>query len=254
MLANYHTHTWRCNHAEADERAYIEAAISAGIKVLGFSDHTPYPGVNSWFRMGVEEAAAYFDTVRRLRQDYAEAIEIHAGVEAEYYPAHFPDLLALLRQNGCEYMVLGQHYNRNEQGTAYNGTATADAVQLTDYADEVVEAIGTGYFTYVAHPDIIHYVGEDETLYLAQMRRICRAAKEMNLPLELNLLGLAAGRNYPDRRFWAIAAEEGNRAVLGCDAHKAAALNAPETEAAGRQFLADFGITPEDVVPLVTLR
>ena len=43
MLANYHTHTWRCNHARGSEREYVEQALTTGIRVLGFSDHTPCP-------------------------------------------------------------------------------------------------------------------------------------------------------------------------------------------------------------------
>ena len=31
MIANYHTHTWRCHHAGGTERQYIESAIAAGI-------------------------------------------------------------------------------------------------------------------------------------------------------------------------------------------------------------------------------
>ena len=41
MIANYHTHTWRCRHADGTEREYVETAIEAGFKILGFSDHTP---------------------------------------------------------------------------------------------------------------------------------------------------------------------------------------------------------------------
>ena len=42
MIANYHTHTWRCNHAHGVEKQYIEKAIGQGLQILGFSDHTPY--------------------------------------------------------------------------------------------------------------------------------------------------------------------------------------------------------------------
>ena len=30
MIANYHTHTWRCRHADGTEREYVETAIEAG--------------------------------------------------------------------------------------------------------------------------------------------------------------------------------------------------------------------------------
>ena len=42
MIANYHTHTHRCNHAIGRERDYIENALSGNLEVLGFADHTPY--------------------------------------------------------------------------------------------------------------------------------------------------------------------------------------------------------------------
>ena len=42
MTENYHTHTYRCGHAVGTERDYVEAALKAGIRTLGFSDHTPH--------------------------------------------------------------------------------------------------------------------------------------------------------------------------------------------------------------------
>ena len=46
MKYTYHTHTARCHHATGEDEEYVRAAIDAGIKVLGFSDHAPmpYPG------------------------------------------------------------------------------------------------------------------------------------------------------------------------------------------------------------------
>ncbi len=256
MLANYHTHTWRCNHARGDERSYVEQAIAAGIRILGFSDHTPCPfpdGHNSWFRMSVADCPDYFETIRRLRDEYADRIQIHVGVELEYYPAIFPAQLDLLRRQGCEYMLLGQHYLYNEEDSIYCGNPTDDPARLIQYVDQTIDGLSTGLFTYLAHPDLLHFTGDRDT-YLLHMRRLCRAAREQNVPLELNLLGLHDGRNYPTRIFWELAAEEGNRTVLGCDAHCPEALNRPETETAGRRFLAELGLTPEDTVPLVKLQ
>ena len=36
MIANYHTHTPRCNHAVGSEEEYVQQALKAGIKILGF--------------------------------------------------------------------------------------------------------------------------------------------------------------------------------------------------------------------------
>ena len=42
MKANYHTHTKRCQHAFGEDREYVEEAIRAGLRILGFSDHCPW--------------------------------------------------------------------------------------------------------------------------------------------------------------------------------------------------------------------
>ena len=42
MDYNYHTHTFRCQHASGTEREYIESALAAGITKIGFSEHIPF--------------------------------------------------------------------------------------------------------------------------------------------------------------------------------------------------------------------
>ena len=223
MIANYHTHTFRCGHAEGTEREYVERAIAGGLRILGFSDHTPYDYFDSTprnrpIRMMPEELPDYADTVRTLREEYRGRIELPLGVEAEYYPKYFPRLLELLRENGVEYMILGQHFLGNEIGEAYSGRPTLDRKLLERYVSQTAEALDTGLFTYFAHPDLLHYIGS-KTVYEREMRRLCRKALETHTPLELNLLGVRENRHYPNKRFWRIAAEEGNEVILGSDAH-----------------------------------
>ena len=43
MKTNYHTHTYRCKHAMGNDERIVERAINAGIDILGFSDHNPWP-------------------------------------------------------------------------------------------------------------------------------------------------------------------------------------------------------------------
>ena len=79
MIANYHTHTPRCNHAWGTEEEYVERALEAGLQILGFSDHSPqlFPGTYySHFRMRPELLQDYVDTVLRVREQYRGKIEI----------------------------------------------------------------------------------------------------------------------------------------------------------------------------------
>lgn len=127
--ANYHTHTPRCHHAVGSEEEYIAFALERGLRILGFSDHTPYifpDGYYSSFRMRPEEAEGYFETVRGLRDKYRGQLEIYAGLEAEYYPRHFGALLDFLRRFEPDYMILGQHCINDEYDGVYSGDPTDD--------------------------------------------------------------------------------------------------------------------------------
>ena len=130
MKANYHTHTYRCHHAVGTEREYVEAAIRAGLQILGFSDHSPYvfkDGHYSSFRMRPEELPEYVLTLSGLREEYKEQIQIHIGLEAEYYRENWSDYLNLLKGSGVEYLILGQHYADGEYpGAEYSGKPSDD--------------------------------------------------------------------------------------------------------------------------------
>ena len=255
MIANLHTHTPRCRHASGTEAEYVRCALDAGLQTLGFSDHTPYPfpnGYYSTFRMFPEELAGYVAAVEDVRRRYAGQIQIHLGVEAEYYPKYFKDMVAMVKDQGIEYMLLGQHMLYDEMEGIGTGAPTADPVLLRQYCDQTIDAMYTGLFTYFAHPDIMNFAGE-EAVYRREMRRLCRAAKECNLPLEINLLGLYLQRQYPDPRFWEIAAEEGCKVVLGVDAHKPESLLDEITVRKGRELAGRFGIEIMETVELVRL-
>lgn len=252
MIANYHTHTIRCNHARDGEEAYVQAALEAGLKVLGFSDHTPYffPGdYYSGFRMRPEELADYCETVLALRKKYAGRIEIPLGLELEYYPELFPGLLPFLQDAGIAYLLLGQHFVGNEIGAHYSGRPTADEDVLGQYCRQTADAMNTGLFSYFAHPDLLFFTGSEKA-YREHMSLICREAKSCGIPLEINLLGIREGRNYPNPLFWELAAREGCSVVLGCDAHAAAHLLEQKAEPAARALAARFGLEVLDTVPL----
>ncbi len=221
MIANYHTHTWRCQHAYDEEWRYVETAIEKGLKILGFSDHTPvvFPDYNPRVRMSPDQLEDYVKVVLSLRDEYKHDIEIHLGFEVEYYPASFDAYLEMISPYPIEYLLLGQHFVGNEIGEPYSGHPTYSDDLLVRYCDQCKDALETGKFTYLAHPDLINYIGDNHRLYESSMRGLCQKAKELSIPLEINLLGIEGNRNYPNEKFWEIAGEEGNDVILGSDAH-----------------------------------
>ena len=252
MLINLHTHTPRCRHARGSERDYIETALRAGMEVLGFSDHAPilFPGsYYSTMRMYPEETADYVGTLLRLREEYRGKIRILIGFELEYYPDLFRPTMDFLSRFPVDYLILGQHYLDNEIGSPYVARGTDDSASLRRYVDQCCAGLDTGRYTYLAHPDVFLFTG-DEAVYDAEMERLCRKALETDTPLELNLLGAGTHRHYPDDRFWAIAGRVGCTAVLGCDAHKPEALLVARAELQCRTLAERHDLRLQETVPL----
>ena len=243
MFANYHTHTPRCHHAVGDEREYIENAIKAGIKILGFADHSPQlfdDGFVSGIRMRPDEAEEYVTKLRRLGEEYKDDITVYVGFEAEYFPALFPALRQFSRDLGVDYLIMGQHCLIHERNDIWVGRPAPDRERLTLYVDQVLEGLATGAYTYLAHPDMFFFTG-NEAVFREEMTRLCQGVKALGLPVEVNMLGVMDHRHYPSERFFHIAAEVGNDVIVGCDAHNPAALLDIESQKKTRAFAEQLG-------------
>ena len=252
MIANYHTHTSLCHHASGELFEYVDNAIKRGLQIFGFSDHAPqwYPGnFRSRIRMLPEELTGYCRDVRQLQQEYAGKLQIPLGLEAEFYPALFPRLLEEAKDAGVEYLLLAQHWIGNELDEPYVGHPHNDETILERYCSQIADALQTGLFTYIAHPDLVNYKG-DPKIFDRHMRWLCREANAANTPLELNFLGMMADKHYPRESFWRIAGEEGCTVVFGMDAHDPEHVLDEQVERAARRMAARCGLKVVDTVAL----
>lgn len=251
MLKNYHTHTFLCGHAEGEIRDYVETAIKAGTKVLGFSDHVPMTDFprkgllrhKSDFRIPLKKLPFYIESLIQLREEYSSDIKILIGFEAEYYPEMFDKMLKLLSPYPYDYLIQGQHFIGNEYDDKVRCVALSDdPIRLKKYVDQTVEGMKTGVFSYLAHPDVYNFTGADD-VFRAEMSRICETSSELNIPLEYNLLGHRDRRHYPSERFFRVAAEYNCPIILGCDAHEPEALANIAQEEEAIAVLKKCGVT-----------
>lgn len=251
MLANYHTHTWRCRHACGEDKEYVEHAILGGIKVLGFSDHCPFifdDGHVSGTRMLPSQLDDYFSSLTALRDEYSSDIKIYIGFEAEYIPELMDAQNRLFADYPVDYMIMGEHFLGREPFSDYTGFPTADESVLKKYVDTVIEGMDTGKYKYLAHPDLLNFTGSDE-VYSKHFSRLCRYLKERDIPVEINLLGVRDGRHYTSGRFLELARKTGNSVIIGCDAHSPQVLSSlPEQERCA-ELAAEYGLTVVDFLP-----
>ncbi len=256
MKYNYHTHTFRCHHADGKDEDYVKQAIEHGFESIGFSDHCPYvfpQGYVSTIRMLPEEAPEYVQSIRELAAKYAGQIEIKVGFEMEWYPDLIPVQSVFLKTLDLDYLILAQHFTENEyeRVSVYAGSKTRSNKILDKYIEQLIAGAESGLFSYVCHPDLINFAGSDK-VYKNKMRAMLQRLKELDLPVELNLLGYCGGRQYPSKRFFELVKEVGNDVVIGIDAHtpdfydKDYYLNEMV-----REFSDDCGIVPLEEVKLI---
>jgi len=249
IRTNFHSHTTRCNHATGRDEEYVQAAIAAGYRQLGISDHSPFPdheGQVSGMRMHVTEFPDYLRSCQSLRENYAGEIEVFIGLEAEYYKPYHPWLLDLVQTHQLDYLILGSHYDDPIEDV-YFGAIKSPRL-LRRYTDHTIAGMRTGHFCALAHPELfmIGYPRFDADCKAAS-RDIIQAAIQLNLPLEYNLAGLypqswRTGPGYPTPGFWEIAAQEGATAIIGLDAHDPARYADTEVYDNAVQHLKDLGI------------
>ena len=230
MLTNYHTHTTRCGHAEGTEEEYILTALRCGFKVLGFSDHTPWayatPGFVSRIRMLPFQLDDYVLTCAGCGRN----MPTNSTSASASRQSHFPAYLGWLREEterlDIEYLILGCHYDTTDEQDArasrFGGSpSTAHGRR---YAEQVVEALETGLYRYLAHPDLFFEPGDG----LRRRRReslpghLCRSGAAGHPPrVQHGRTDLQASRRlsglHPDE-FWRIAAESPRQGHHGCDA------------------------------------
>lgn len=246
MDYNYHTHTARCGHASGGDEEYILRAISCSIRDMGFSDHMPLSfadGHESGFRVPIAQVGDYMASLSALREKYKDKINLRIGFEMEVYPSRFDEMVASAREYGAEYLLLGQHMIGEEWPDGfYVIKGSEDPAQLMEYTDCVVMGIESGLFTYVAHPDLFCYTGNDHAFYEEQVLRICNAALAHNVPLEINLLGIRGKRHYPQDKFWAIAGQAGCPVTFGFDSHKPEDAYDEASIAVAKDMVRRFGL------------
>ena len=231
---NYHTHTYRCMHASGKDEEYVLEAIKGGIKVLGFSDHTPWrydSNFVAYMRMKESHFYDYYTSIQALKLKYKDQIDIKIGLECEYFKRYMPWLIQLAKIYELDYLILGNHYYQSDEFRIYFGSVCNHDDYLIKYVDEAIEALETGYFTYLAHPDLFMR-GRDEfdDFAKAQSLRLLQACKRLNIPIEYNLEGLRFMDEfetiaYPHPEFWDLVSEVGNEVIIGYDAHHPKSLS-----------------------------
>lgn len=220
---NYHTHTYRSGHSEyCSDEEILKASKQKGITKLGFSEHIPNPNLilpDENHRMLYSEVDDYISSINKMKNANPD-MTILSGFEAEFDPMK-ESFLGEMREK-VDYMILSQYFVPKG---LMNVTGTNNPNYPIEYANMVSKAIDSGIFDIVSHPDIFMQFKDtmntdenkklfDENSVIAS-QIICEKAKDMGLPIELNLKDFEENKDYS---FWKIAQEiEGLKILKNVD-------------------------------------
>ncbi len=227
---NYHTHTYRCGHAQDDftDEDYVLEFIKQGFKRICFTDHMPEKNKidkRTNMRMDYSQKEEYYQSIKSLQDKYKDKIKIELGFEAEYLPGDEEYLLELKKETNK--IILGQHFVLNKGKLRIFRQADFTDKELLKYAEYIETAMKIGIPDIIAHPDIYmlnrNTFGKIETK-VANL--ICKAAEKYQIPLEINLtypclyyLHKRGSIVYPCKEFWQIASNYNIKVLYGVDAH-----------------------------------
>ena len=252
MKNNYHTHTPRCNHAVGSEEEYVEKAIESNFSTLGFSDHCPLPDINDTriaiMRMAESEIDIYVYAIETLKKKYEGKINILLGLECEYFPSKMEWLKKIVKTFNIQYLILGAHYIEYKDGTFSNYMGSkCTKEEVIDYQNNCIEAMETGLFLYLAHPDLfVKGYGKWDDLAIKVSENICQRAKQLNIPLGYNLNGFNNFYNkrvysYPYNQFWEIASKYQCDVLIEYDAHNPLLLSRDDLYQQAERILSKMG-------------
>ena len=233
LKANYHTHTTFCDGDEAAERM-VQRALELGFGHLGFSGHMDEEIHMDW--------SAYVAEIVRLRETYADRIDILCGVELDtlYDPASCP---------GAEYVIGSTHYVDVDVPFSRAVDYGADVSQrLCDecfggdwyamcrsYYELEAQVFDRLHCTFVGHFDLItrfndqmQAFDEEDPRYLGPALEAMEHLVRQGVPFEINCGAHNRGRKeelYPRRSLLKALHDFGGQIFINSDAHQATCLN-----------------------------
>jgi histidinol-phosphatase (PHP family) len=258
MLSDYHLHlrpddrdaTPATHFTAANAERYRGVAHERGIAELGVSEHVyrfrqaltiwQHP---LWREYAVDDLDEYCRFVR-------EETDLKLGIEADFILGAEDRTASLLEGHDFDYVVGSVHFLAEKaldmhEYTVWDGSAGAEQI-WTRYFQTMAQAVRSGMFDILAHPDLVKVWGRDRPLPAGDLRRYyepaVEAIAESDIAVEVSTAGLRkrAGEIYPAPAFLEMCVDAGACFALSSDAHRPQEVGADYQTAL--ELLDDLGV------------
>ena len=163
----------------------------------------------------MEELDGYEKELKALRKQYGGQIDIRIGLEIEYLP-EYRSYYEMLHER-FDLLLLGQHHTSMPDGRYTFDTDVPKALAYHRLIESIPEAIETGLFSAVAHPERDFHEDDRWTEKDTEIKNaIFAAALQHHVKAERNAALMESGGKH--QRFWQDIPEQ-IMMVYGVDAH-----------------------------------
>lgn len=235
---NYHTHTTFCDGKDTAEDM-VREAIRKGFVSLGFSGHS-HTSFDESYAMDADAAGRYREEILRLKEKYADQLEILCGIEYDYYsdaPKEIWDYrigsVHYLHHNG-EFLPLDESPEHTRHAIeCYGGDPYALA---EDYFDTEARVVSVTQCDIIGHFDLIRkfdrgdtqFFDENHPRYVRAYQQAIAALVPYGVPFEINTAPTAwrrDGEMYPSRAILMEIYRQGGRITISSDSHQKETLD-----------------------------
>ena len=196
MKFDYHTHHKRCGHAAGAIEDYIREAMQRGLHIIGISDHSPFfaddvDHANPRIAMAKSEFPRYVKEVLRLKEKYADQIEVALGVESDFYPEHIELYRTIYDQYPFDY-IIGSVHSINRVGVfnreRWQGISEQQQIAIKEqYYEYIQQSVKSGVFQVIGHMDAMKsYFPAFSNLKTNFVERTLQLIAEHRIAFEIN--------------------------------------------------------------------
>ena len=225
-MVDYHIHTKLCGHASGEMEEYIESAISAGVKEMGFSDHLPMvTDCGDGLAMSIDKLPWYVDKVLELNDKYSE-IDIKLGIEADYFPGLEEECNKSINNFPFDYVIGSVHFiekwgfdniNQVDQWNEKNINQV-----YRDYYALLRKSAKSGLYDIIGHSDLVKKFGQRPSDDLSdEIEHTAKVFSDNEMVCEINTAGLRRpiAEIYPSLNVLKTYKKYDIPIIFGSDAH-----------------------------------
>ncbi len=237
ILQNLHTHTVFGDGRNTAEEMVL-GALSRGCASLGFSEHSPLlPPLDpdSW-TMPAEDEGTYRAEILRLREKYAERLEIFLGLEQDVdsppvsYPYDY--IIGSVHNIWADGAYLSADHTREDFFSGVARQFAGDPYGFTRaYFQRMATVVETTHCQIVGHLDLVTKFNQDgqcfdeaDPRYLSAALEALDAILDHDVILEINTGAMSRGYRtvpYPAGRLLRAIRQRNGRICITSDSHSA---------------------------------